>query len=130
MRFAAPLLIFALATSACTTVGPNYRAPEAASLSVPETYAGAPGAAPAAQHKNWVMLAGMLGYAARGAVFVIAAWLLYRAWSSSSPAAAGGLGDVLAFLSEPLRNAVAAPFSAASLLPPCADPPSASLAAL
>jgi NodT family efflux transporter outer membrane factor (OMF) lipoprotein len=51
MRFAAPLLILALATSACTTVGPNYRAPEAANLSVPETYAGASGAAPDAPNQ-------------------------------------------------------------------------------
>ena len=55
MRLAAPLLIFALATSACTTVGPDYRAPEAANLSVPETYAGSPDAAPAApeQLSRW-----------------------------------------------------------------------------
>ena len=67
--------------------------------------------APAASNKGWVMLAGMLGYAARGAVFVIAAWLLYRAWSASSPAAAGGLGDVLTWLTGPLR-AVAAGLAA------------------
>lgn len=39
MRFAAPLSILALA--ACTTVGPDYRAPEAASLPVPASYQGA-----------------------------------------------------------------------------------------
>jgi len=78
--------------------------------------------APAARHKGWVSLAGMLGYAARGAVFVIAAWLLYRAWSASSPQAAGGLGDVLAMLSAPLHNAVAAglaAFGAFSLVEAC-----------
>ena len=68
--------------------------------------------APAAGNKGWVMLAGMLGYAARGAVFVIAAWLLYRAWSATSPAAAGGLGDVLTLLSGPLRTAMAAGLAA------------------
>jgi NodT family efflux transporter outer membrane factor (OMF) lipoprotein len=45
-RFAAP--ISALALSACTTVGPDYRAPEGASLAVPEAYAG-PAAGVAAQ---------------------------------------------------------------------------------
>lgn len=68
--------------------------------------------APAARNKSWVSLAGMLGYAARGAVFVIAAWLLYRAWSVSSAEAAGGLGDALALLSGPVRSAVAAGLAA------------------
>ena len=40
MRFAAPLCCVALAATACTTVGPDYRAPEAAALSVPEAYYG------------------------------------------------------------------------------------------
>ena len=39
MRFAAPLSMLALA--ACTTVGPDYRAPEVAALSVPASYEGA-----------------------------------------------------------------------------------------
>ena len=44
MKFAAPFALLALATTACTTVGPDYRAPEAGSLSIPETYYGpAPG---------------------------------------------------------------------------------------
>lgn len=67
---------------------------------------------PAARHKGWVNLAGMLGYAARGAVFFIAAWLMYRAWSASSAEAAGGLGDALAWLSAPMRSAVAAGLAA------------------
>ena len=48
MRFAAPFAVLALATSACTTVGPNYRAPQSAALSVPAAYEGAPTSAPAA----------------------------------------------------------------------------------
>jgi len=44
MKFAAPFAFMALATTACTTVGPDYRAPEAGALSVPEGYYGpAPG---------------------------------------------------------------------------------------
>ena len=75
--------------------------------------------APAAKHKGWVMAAGLMGYAARGFVFVIAAWLLYRAWDSSSAAAAGGLGDILDMLPGLLRTAVAvglAAFGAFSLV--------------
>ena len=68
--------------------------------------------APAVRHKGWVMLAGLVGYAARGIVFIIAAWLLYRAWDSSSAAAAGGLGDILDMLPELLRTAVAAGLAA------------------
>ena len=68
--------------------------------------------APAARHKDWVMLAGMAGYAARGIVFVIAAWLLSRAWDASSPAAAGGLGDILDMLPSLLRKALAAGLAA------------------
>ncbi len=68
--------------------------------------------APGARRKGWVRLAGMLGYAARGAVFLIAAWLLFRAWSAGSPEAAGGIGDALAFLSAPLRTGVAAGLAA------------------
>ena len=46
MRFAAPLCILALATGACTTVGPNYRTPEPAALSVPDGYSSASGQTP------------------------------------------------------------------------------------
>ena len=67
---------------------------------------------PAVRESGWVTLAGTLGYAARGAVFIIAAWLLYRAWSASSPQAAGGLGDALALLSAPLRTFAAAGLAA------------------
>ena len=75
--------------------------------------------APPARNKAWVGLTGTLGYAARGAVFIVAAWLLFRAWGAGSPDAAGGIGDVLALLSAPLRIAAAmglAAFGAFSLI--------------
>jgi len=50
-RFVAP--ISALALAACTTVGPDYRAPEAASLAVPEAYAGPAGTEPAQDLSRW-----------------------------------------------------------------------------
>ena len=56
MKFAAPFSILALAATACTTVGPNYHAPEAAALSVPGAYHGAaanPPAAPAELARWW-----------------------------------------------------------------------------
>ncbi len=68
--------------------------------------------APAARGKGWVIGAGMLGYAARGLIFAVAAWLLYRAWSASRPDAAGGLGDVLTWLSGPQRTVTAAGLAA------------------
>src|SRR5262245_59583994 len=40
MRFAAPLALLALATTSCTTVGPNYQAPASDELSVPSGYYG------------------------------------------------------------------------------------------
>ena len=60
-----------------------------------------------ARDKWWVILAGVAGYAARGIIFAVAAWLLYRASIDRSPGEAGGLGDVLALLHGPVRMAVA-----------------------
>jgi multidrug efflux system outer membrane protein len=52
MRFAAPFSMLLLA--ACTTVGPDYRAPAPAALSVPEAYRGAPAVpASAAELARW-----------------------------------------------------------------------------
>jgi NodT family efflux transporter outer membrane factor (OMF) lipoprotein len=50
----------ALATAACTTVGPDYDAPEPSALSVPEAYYGGPaeGAAPPAELPRWWELFG------------------------------------------------------------------------
>jgi hypothetical protein len=55
----------------------------------------------------WVTAAGSGGYAARGAVFVTAAWLLLRAGLDSRPGEAGGLGDSLKALPVAAEMAVA-----------------------
>lgn len=55
----------------------------------------------------WVSAAGCGGYAARGAVFVTAAWLLLRAGLDSRPGEAGGLGDSLKALPVAAEMAVA-----------------------
>lgn len=61
-----------------------------------------------ARGKWWVVAAGSGGYTARGIIFGMAAWLLYRASAGGSAAEAGGLGDALVNLPGPLRTAVAA----------------------
>ena len=63
---------------------------------------------PEARRKWWVKVAGAGGYAARGIIFAMAAWLLYRAAIDRSPAEAGGLGDALTNLNDAIRNGVAA----------------------
>ena len=63
---------------------------------------------PEARGKWWVIAAGSAGYAARGIIFGMAAWLLYRASADGIAAEAGGLGDALVNLPGPLRTAVAA----------------------
>lgn len=45
--------VSALALAACTAVGPDYRAPEAASLAVPESYTGPAGEASAQDLSRW-----------------------------------------------------------------------------
>jgi len=55
----------------------------------------------------WVTAAGCGGYAARGAVFVTAAWLLLRAGLDRRPGEAGGLGDSLKALPVAAEMAVA-----------------------
>jgi multidrug efflux system outer membrane protein len=52
MRSNAALLLL-LVTAGCTTLGPDYRAPELASLPVPETYAGPIGEAAPADLSRW-----------------------------------------------------------------------------
>ncbi len=52
MRNLAALFAF-LASAGCTTLGPDYRAPEPAALSVPETYYGRPGEAAPAELARW-----------------------------------------------------------------------------
>lgn len=60
-----------------------------------------------ARDRWWVIAAGCGGYAARGAVFVTAAWLLLHAGLDRSPGEAGGLGDALKALPGPAEMAVA-----------------------
>lgn len=56
----------------------------------------------------WVLAAGCGGYAARGAVFATAAWLLFRAGTDRRAGEAGGLGDALRALPHAAETAVAA----------------------
>jgi hypothetical protein len=55
-----------------------------------------------------VIAAGSGGHAARGAVFLVAAWLALQAGLHHSPAEAGALGDALRTMPHWLRAAVAA----------------------
>ncbi|QAY79971.1 efflux transporter outer membrane subunit [Sphingosinicella sp. BN140058] len=52
-RFPSPLLIGALLVSACTTVGPDYRAPTTQQLSIPDSYFGAAPAPSATEAATW-----------------------------------------------------------------------------
>jgi hypothetical protein len=63
---------------------------------------------PEAKRHAWIVAVGMAGYCARGAIFAVAAWLMFRASTHHSPAEAGGLGDALAAMPGALRAAVAA----------------------
>ena len=58
MKFAAPCCILALGAAACPTVGPDYRAPDQAALSVPQTDYGTPAdaAEPADLARWWELL--------------------------------------------------------------------------
>jgi hypothetical protein len=56
----------------------------------------------------WINLAGCCGYAARGIVFLTAAWLALRAGLDHRAGEAGGLGDALASLPGAARTVVAA----------------------
>ncbi|MGZ8348037.1 MAG: efflux transporter outer membrane subunit, partial [Allosphingosinicella sp.] len=104
MRSAAPfhvLLPAALLLAGCTTVGPDYRAPEAASLSVPDSYYGAgpsAAAAPAApaQLARWwerfddPLLAGLVDEATAGNIdLAVAASRLTQAREGVVQARAG-----------------------------------------
>jgi hypothetical protein len=60
-----------------------------------------------ARDRWWVIAAGCGGYAARGAVFATAAWLLLHAGLDRSPGEAGGLGDALKALPGAAEMAVA-----------------------
>jgi hypothetical protein len=56
----------------------------------------------------WIGWLGRLGYAARGVIFALSAWLFFHAAQSHSSAAAGGIDDALGSLPRPLQMAVAA----------------------
>jgi hypothetical protein len=55
----------------------------------------------------WVVGAGVCGYATRGLLFAIAAWLMFKAATAHSAEKAGGLGDSLAALPSQARAALA-----------------------
>lgn len=61
-----------------------------------------------AQRRWWVIAAGAGGHSARGAIFLAAAWLLFRAGLHHRPEEAGALGDALSSMPDWLYVAVAA----------------------
>ena len=61
-----------------------------------------------AQRRWWVIAAGCGGHAARGIIFLAAAWLALRSGLDHNPAEAGALEDSLRSMPEALRAAVAA----------------------
>jgi len=64
--------------------------------------------APEAKTRWWVIAAGLGGHAARGIIFLAAAWLVFNATRHHQAEEAGALGDALLSLPESLRFAVAA----------------------
>ncbi|HEX2763154.1 MAG TPA: DUF1206 domain-containing protein [Allosphingosinicella sp.] len=62
---------------------------------------------PGARAQGWISLAGCCGYAARGIVFLTAAWLALRAGLDQKPNEAGALGDALASLPTSVQMLVA-----------------------
>ena len=63
---------------------------------------------PRAANRNWAAWLGRLGFAARGIVFCLTAWLFLDAAEAHSSAAAGGLDEALGSLPRSLQVAVAA----------------------
>jgi hypothetical protein len=63
---------------------------------------------PEAKNRWWVIAAGVGGHAARGAVFLTAAWLVFNATRHHQAEEAGALGDALLSLPDGLRAVVAA----------------------
>lgn len=64
--------------------------------------------APEARDKWWVIAAGTGGHAARGVIFLAAAWLIFNAARHHQAEEAGALGDALLSLPDSLRAVVAA----------------------
>lgn len=58
--------------------------------------------------RGWAAWLGRLGFAARGIVFCVSAWLFFKAAEAHSSAAAGGIDDALGSLPRSLQIAVAA----------------------
>ncbi|HEV7658574.1 MAG TPA: DUF1206 domain-containing protein [Allosphingosinicella sp.] len=63
---------------------------------------------PEAARRAWIPWLGRAGFAARGIVFLVIAWLVVRAARSHSSAAAGGIDDALGSLPRSVQVAVAA----------------------
>jgi hypothetical protein len=61
-----------------------------------------------AKDKMWVIVAGTAGHAARGVIFLAAAWLVFKAVTRNEAEKAGALGDALLSLPGGLQAAVAA----------------------
>lgn len=61
-----------------------------------------------AKDKMWVIVAGTAGHAARGVIFLAAAWLVFKAVTQNEAEKAGALGDALLSLPGALQAAVAA----------------------
>jgi hypothetical protein len=64
--------------------------------------------APEARNRWWVIAAGLGGHAARGIIFLAAAWLVFNATRHHQAEEAGALADALLSLPGSLRAAVAA----------------------
>lgn len=63
---------------------------------------------PQAKDRWWVIAAGLGGHAARGIIFLAAAWLVFNATRHHQAEEAGALGDALLSLPDGLSAAVAA----------------------
>lgn len=63
---------------------------------------------PEAKNLWWVIAAGVGGHAARGIIFLAAAWLVFKAVTQNEAEKAGALGDALLSLPDTLRALVAA----------------------
>ena len=64
----------------------------------------------------WICWTGRIGYAARGVIFLVAAWLLVHAGMHHNPGEAGGVGDSLAAVPDALRPFIAAGLGVFGLL--------------